>query len=139
MQRKSTVRIDNDKWYLTIPKINLNQAYIQEGTDENTLNQAIGHFEHTAFFFGNIGLASHNRGNASYFSHINQLEIGDEIYYHYCLGEKIYEVNRKIIIDVYDWSYLENLPHENKLTLITCIENDSNKRLCIQAIERRNN
>lgn len=56
MQRKSTVRIDNDKWYLTIPKINLNQAYIQEGTDENTLNQAIGHFEHTAFFSEILGL-----------------------------------------------------------------------------------
>jgi len=139
MQKKNTTRIDTDKWYLTIPKINLNQAYIQEGTDENTLNQAIGHFENTAFFYGNVGLASHNRGNASYFSRINQLEIGDEISYHYCLEEKTYQVNMKAIIDVYDWSYLENSSHENKITLITCIENDSNKRLCIQAIERRNN
>ena len=38
------------------------------------------------------------------------------------------------IIKDTDWSYLQETK-ENKLTLITCVENEPKYRRCIQAIE----
>ena len=40
------------------------------------------------------------------------------------------------IIKSTNWSYLENTA-ENKITLITCIENKPDERLCVQAIEKQ--
>ena len=48
---------------------------------------------------------------------------------------KIYVVDRNIKISEIDWSYLEN-SNENKITLITCIENEPEYRRCVQATEK---
>lgn len=121
--------------YLTIPIIKLYNAPIKNGTSQEIMKKYIGHFENTSFDKGNIGLASHNRGmGANYFENINKLSNGDVIFYTYENIVKKYKVNKKVVIDSYDWSNLEETS-KNTLTLITCIENYPNLRLCIQAIQ----
>lgn len=119
---------------LIIKKIDLN-GEIKEGSSQEVLKDYIGHIEETAKYDGNVGLAAHNRGNQySYFARINELEIGDEIIYQNKYGDKKYKVNQKKDILETDWSMLEN-SSENKITLITCIKNRVNQRLCVQAVE----
>lgn len=71
----------------------------------------------------------------NYFEKIKDLKLGDEIYYKTQYGTKTYEVILSTIIDETDWSYLQKT-EENKITLITCVRNKPNKRLCVQAIEK---
>lgn len=119
---------------LIINKINM-QGKIKEGSSPQVLQEYIGHIEDTAVYDGNVGLAAHNRGNSpSYFARINELEIGDEIIYQNKYGERKYKVNQKKDILETDWSMLQETK-ENKLTLITCIKNRVNQRLCVQAVE----
>ena len=47
-------------WQIEIPKINL-IANISNGTSQEIMLRSVGHFEDTAFWEGNIGLAAHNR------------------------------------------------------------------------------
>ncbi len=121
-------------WQIEIPKINL-IAPISNGTSQEVMLEYVGHFENTAMYNGNIGLAAHNRGYPiNYFSQIKDLEVGDEIIYK--LNEKIkkYKIQVRTIIDETDWSYLQET-EDNIITLITCVENEPTKRLCVQAIE----
>lgn len=128
--------LSKNVWKIEIPKINL-KANISEGTTEENLNKYVGHFEETSKLNGNIGLAAHNRGyNVNYFSRIKELENGDEIYYTYNGVRKKYIVNSKIIIKDTEWKYLENT-EDNRITLITCVENKPEYRRCIQAIEAK--
>lgn len=123
------------KWEIEIPAIQL-KAEIAEGTDEEILNQKVGHFKETQKEIGNIGLAAHNRGyNVNYFENLKKLKKGDEIKYRYNNYENTYEVIKNDIIEDTDWSKLENT-EENIITLITCIENEPNYRRCVQAIEK---
>lgn len=99
------------------------------------LNEYIGHFPNTSNLDGNVGLAAHNRGyNKNYFSKLHDIKIGDEIIYK--IGDNIrkYKVDKKVEIDSYDWSYL-NQTNDNRVTLITCIDNEPSKRLVVQAVE----
>lgn len=122
-----------EKWYLEIEKIEL-IAEISEGTDEETLNYFIGHFSNTPVKIGNVGLAAHNRGYINnYFSRLKELEKGDKINY-YINGNKFeYEVENILIIYESDWSMLENT-NDNRITMITCVENREKYRLCVQAV-----
>lgn len=124
---------------LTIPTIYLEKAPIKEGTELSTLADAIGHFTSTSIFNGNVGLASHNSGsNASYFANIHKLKKGDNIYFESIYGTKKYSVESIFEISETDFNYLQDT-EDNRLTLITCIKNKPEKRLCVQAIEDFNN
>lgn len=68
----------------------------------------------------------------NYFARLKELQIGDEIIYKTKNGTKYYSINIITIIEDIDWSYLQN-SKEDKITLITCVENEPNKRRCIQA------
>ena len=119
---------------LKIEKINLNGT-VKEGRTNEILRDYIGHIEETAKYDGNVGLAAHNRGNKySYFARINELEPGDEIVYTTKYGERKYIVDTKKEILETDWSNLEGTS-DNRLTLITCIKNKVNQRLCVQAVQ----
>ena len=119
---------------LKIEKINLNGT-VKEGSTNEILKDYIGHIEETAKYDGNVGLAAHNRGNKySYFARINELEPGDEIIYTTKYGERKYIVDTKKEILETDWSKLEGTS-DNRLTLITCIKNKVNQRLCVQAVQ----
>lgn len=123
-------------WKIVIPKISL-EAEICEGTSKKVMDEYVGHFEETSLKSGNIGLAAHNRGyEVNYFENLKKLQIGDEIIYKYYDFEKTYKVSKNIIITDEDWSFLEET-EENKITLITCIENQPEYRRCVQAIEAK--
>lgn len=47
----------------------------------------------------------------------------------------MYEIILSTVIDETDWSYLKET-EDNRITLITCVRNRPNKRLCVQAIEK---
>lgn len=119
---------------LTIEKIGLN-ATVKEGTSNEVLLNYIGHIEETAIYDGNVGLAGHNRGTEnSYFARINELENGDIIKYKTKFFDRTYVVDNIQVIYETDWNLLKST-EENKLSLITCISNKRNQRLCVQATE----
>ena len=124
---------------LTIPDILLKDVPIKEGTDLSILSEAIGHFTSTSIYNGNIGLASHNSGGkGEYFKNLKNIKIGSEIFYETKYGVKRYIVETKTNIEETDFSYLQTTEN-NRITLITCVYNQPNKRLCVQAIENYDN
>ena len=120
-----------EEWYIEIPIINL-KANIKEGTEKETLDDYVGHFEETQKENGNIGLAAHNRGyKNNYFENIKKLKEDDSIFYNYKGKIKEYKVEKIFIIKDTDWNCLENT-EKNIITLITCVENQPEYRRCIQ-------
>jgi LPXTG-site transpeptidase (sortase) family protein len=127
-------QIDLGNWYIEIPSINL-KAPINEGTSVEVLNTKVGHFEDTAIQDGNIGLAAHNRGyEYNFFKNLKDVNIDDEIIYTYGEFKRTFSVDTIEIIENTDWTYLEN-SEENKITLITCVDNEPKFRRCVQATE----
>lgn len=122
---------------LEIPKIDV-KAQIKEGVDLDTLATDIGHFPNSSIWNGNIALASHNRGSnvQHYFQDINKLEKGDLIIYKSEMGERRYKVTDILEIESTDWSKIEDTK-ENKITLITCVANKPELRLCVQGEETK--
>ena len=122
--------------YISIEKIGLNKALIADGTDNKTIGKYVGHFENTSYLDGNVCLCSHNRGSkAAYFGEIKNLVKGDIITYITKYETKHYEVQEVKTIEETDFSVLEQT-EENKITLITCVENQSNLRLCVVGTEK---
>lgn len=120
-----------ETWKIEIPKINL-KAEIKDGTDQENLNKNIGHFVESGYINGNICLAAHNRGyKVNYFQNLKQLEKGDKIIYKYKDIELVYIVDTKKIIKDTDIQVIKPTK-ENKITLITCVENQPEYRRCIQ-------
>ncbi len=99
------------------------------------MDKFIGHFEESQLWTGNVCLAAHNRGyENNYFSNLKDLQEGETILYYYQKSFRKYIVNKNIIIKDTDLSYIENT-EDNRITLITCVENEPNYRRCVQAIE----
>lgn len=122
---------ETEEWYIEIPIINL-KANIKEGTEKETLDDYVGHFEETQKENGNIGLAAHNRGyKNNYFENIKKLKEDDSIFYNYKGKIKEYKVEKISIIKDTDWNCLENT-EKNIITLITCVENQPEYRRYIQ-------
>ena len=120
---------------IKIPKIGL-EAPIKDGTTADILKESVGQFSNTNYWYGNVAIASHNRGTyAHYFENINKLNLNDEIIYQTKLGTRIYVVNKIDQISEEDLSVLNN-SEENTITLITCIKNKPNLRLCVTASEK---
>lgn len=125
---------NKENWQIEIPKINL-IAPIAEGTSVNIMNKYVGHFEETPKSNGNIGLAAHNRGyEVNYFNNLKLLSKGDLIIYTYNGEISKYTVNEIGIIKDTDWSKLQE-SKQDKLTLITCLENKPEYRRYVQAIK----
>lgn len=116
---------------IKIEKINF-EGLVYEGTSSNILEKGVGHFECSPLTKGNICLAAHNTNK--FWAKLNILQIGDIITYENILGTKDYKVFSSTQIEETDISYLENTK-DNILTLITCVKNIPDKRLCVQAIE----
>ena len=137
-ENQNTTNIEEQEqynWYIEIKSINI-KAPIEETTEAEVLSRAVGHFEKSALQEGNIGLAAHNRGyEVNYFENLKSVKIGDEIIYQYNDFKMIYEIDTIEIIKDTDWSYLEKTD-ENKITLITCVENEPTYRRCVQATQK---
>ena len=121
-------KLENDLiGILKIEKIGL-KATVKEGSNSKILKDYIGHIEGTSLYDGNICLAAHNRGNKySYFARLNELKNGDIVKYTTNFYTREYKVDNIQTI-------LENT-NENKITMITCIKNKRNQRLCVQAVQ----
>ncbi len=70
----------------------------------------------------------------NYFAKLKYLKPNDTIIYTTPYGTRTYGVVLSIDINDTDWSYLQDY-NDNRLTLITCIENNPSQRKCIQAVE----
>ena len=132
---QNIIHYDDEIGTLTIPDILLDNAPIRESVELSTLVQTIGHFPSTSIYEGNVGLASHNSGEqGDFFKNLKKIKIGSEIFYQTNYGTKRYVVTTKEIIDEEDWSYLQ-ATEDNRITLITCVACQKDKRFCVQAIE----
>lgn len=130
---------DGSLGVLTIPEIGLsvNVFGAKQGEELEAMTQGLAHFSHTSSWDGNIGICGHNVNfdlSDGYFKNLHQLKKGDKLTYSTSLGERTYEVELSKTIAEDDWSYL-NRTGENKITLITCISGQPNKRLVVQAAE----
>ena len=102
---------------LRIPKIQLEVAVLP-GTDDRTLDRAVGHIEGTAQpgADGNIGIAGHRDG---FFRGLKDIAAGDAIELETLHGTIIYRVERTWVVDPSDVSVLDPTPVRS-LTLVTC-------------------
>jgi len=102
---------------LRIPRIRL-EVPVLEGTDELTLNRAVGHIEDTAMpgADGNAGIAGHRDG---FFRGLMHLVPGDAIELESLHGTETYRIERTWIVSPDDVSVLDPTP-ERAVTLVTC-------------------
>ena len=128
------LEIDGEKvvGVIKIDKIEY-EGPIYEGTTLDTLAKGVGHLSNSPYFNGNVCLAAHN--TSKFWAKLNTLENGDTITYTSFLGTKEYVVSNIKTIDETDWSDTENT-EDNRITLITCVKGQKEKRLCVQALEK---
>lgn len=119
---------------LKIPKIDL-RVTAYDGDTYEAMKKGIGHISSTSAWNGNMGFVGHNRGANDYFGKLKNLSIGDEISYQTNFGTKYYIVESVTRISETDWSKLE-YTMDNRITLLTCVEDVPNERLCVQAREK---
>ena len=102
---------------LRIPRIALEVAVL-EGTDEWTLNRAVGHIEDTALpgTEGNAGIAGHRDG---FFRGLKDIRSGDVIQIETLTSVDMYRVERIWIVDPEDVSVLDPTASPS-ITLVTC-------------------
>ena len=133
-------KVTSDMYYsnghlgtLKIPAIDLS-VKIYEGTDSDTLHKGVGHFEDSSIWSGNVALAGHNRGTMQPFNKLHKLEVGDEVTLKTKLGTRTYKVVSVSKIDYDDRSGLA-VTRENRLTLYTCVQDESEYRWCVVCTE----
>ena len=119
---------------LCIPNIHLAVSVYETDDEMEAMTSGVAHFKSTSCWDGNIGLAGHNQGVNEYFGKLHLLEPGDRVYLKTALGTRAYEVTKSVEIDDTDWSMLDR-SDTNMVTMITCVNHDLSKRLCVQAEE----
>ena len=102
---------------LRIPKIRL-EVPVLRGTDEFTLNRAVGHIDDTALpgTDGNAGIAGHRDG---FFRGLKDIGPDDAIELETLRGKEVYRVERTWVVSPEDVSVLDPTPTRS-LTLVTC-------------------
>ena len=124
---------DGSIGHLSIPSIGLS-CNVYEGETNSSMAKGVGHFSSTSAWDGNVALAGHNRGSAAYFGRLKNIQPGALITYSTAYGTRQYSVSSIRTVSSADYTPLYNTV-ENRLTLITCIENDYSVRLCVTADE----
>ena len=102
---------------LRIPKLGL-EVPVLPGTDDITLDRAVGHIEDTALpgTDGNTGIAGHRDG---FFRGLKDIVVGDEIELETHHGKEVYRVQRTWVVSPDDVSVLDASPTRS-MTLVTC-------------------
>jgi sortase A len=102
---------------LRIPKIGLEVAVL-EGTDDLTLNRAVGHIEDTAKpgDDGNVGIAGHRDG---FFRGLKDVVKGDTLELETLSGTQTYRISDIWIVKPEDVQVLDPTP-EPSITLVAC-------------------
>lgn len=124
-------RDDGSIGMLKIPTIDVS-VKVYDGTTTANMKKGATHFTETSYWDGNVAMAAHNR--SSYFGKIYRLKSGDKITYSTNVGTRRYEVTSVYKIGDDDTSCLKDST-DNRLTLLTCVENQSAYRWCVIAKE----
>lgn len=119
---------------LKIPALSLT-VKIYEGTDSNALKKGAGHFSNSSIWNGNVCIAGHNRGVNNHFGQIHVLGTGDTITYTTKLGTRSYTVTSVAKVPETD-TIGTTASDNNRLTLYTCVKNQSAYRWMVCAVER---
>lgn len=130
---KDMERKDGSIGTLKIPSLDINMK-VWEGETNESMKKGLGHYSSTSAWDGNIGVCGHNRGTKYTIGSIKDLEIGDTITYTTIYGTRTYEVVLVKTISNSDWSYLQATA-DNRITLTTCLANQPEKRICVQAVQ----
>jgi LPXTG-site transpeptidase (sortase) family protein len=107
---------------IKIEKIRLNEVIV-EGVERSNLAAGIGHVPGTAGLGmeGNCVLAGHRNATfKTFFRHLDQLELGDQITIIEGDKEYTYTVNNKSVVEPSEVSVLRSTTGHYDLTLITC-------------------
>jgi len=120
---------------LKIPAIGLTVT-AWEGEATAAMKKGVGLIDSTSAWLGNVGLIGHNRGASTVFSKLKSLKVSDEITYTTALGSRTYTVSAVEKISATDWSLLQYTT-DNRITLVTCVEDAPQYRLAVQACEKR--
>lgn len=109
---------------LDVPKIN-QKLPIYAGTSEDILQKGVGHLEGTSLPIG--GNSSHSvltahsgLPEATLFTHLNQLEVGDKFYIENIEGTIAYQVDQIKVIEPTNFDDLLISPGHDYITLLTC-------------------
>jgi sortase A len=116
---------------IEIPGIDL-KVRVYEGESLDSMQKGVGHFSFTSAWDGNVGIAGHNGGSAGYFEDLKDLERGDKVIYTTYYGTRTYRVTSIKTISDTDYSLLEYTSGD-RLTLITCVRGESDRRLAVIA------
>ena len=110
--------------HVEVPRINQDLP-IYAGTSEDILQKGVGHLEGTSLPVGGNSthavLTAHSGlPEATLFTHLNQLEIGDKFYVHNIEGVMAYQVDQIKVIDPSNFDDLMVAPGHDYVTLLTC-------------------
>lgn len=119
---------------LKIPAIGLS-VKVYEGTDSATLAKGAGHFPDSSVWDGNVCIAGHNRGVRDDFGALHTLEAGDTVTWTTKLGTRTYDVVsvQKVLETDHSGTAASA---DNRITLFTCVRNESAYRWQVQAVEK---
>lgn len=109
---------------VNIPKIN-QELPVYAGTSEEVLQKGVGHLEGTSLPIGGNSthtvLTAHSGlPEATLFTHLNQLEIGDKFYIENIEGIIAYQVDQIKVIEPSNFDDLMISPGHDYATLLTC-------------------
>ena len=119
---------------LKIPTLGLS-VKVYQGTGADALRKGAGHFANTSIWEGNVAIAGHNRGVNNHFGQIHTLTVGDTITYTTKLGTRSYTVTSVSKVLETDTSGT-TASSDNRLTLYTCVRDQSVYRWMVCAVER---
>lgn len=110
--------------HVEIPRINQDLP-IYAGTSEDILQKGVGHLEGTSLPVGgnsthSVLTAHSGLPEATLFTHLNQLEIGDKFYVHNIEGVMAYQVDQIKVIEPSNFDDLLVAPGHDYVTLLTC-------------------
>lgn len=115
---KNNLREGELSGVIEIPRLK-KELPIFEGTDDNELDQGVGHFSRTAMpGDGKQILLSGHRDTV--FTGLGELESGDEIIVKYPYGEFTYYIEKTKITDAKDPTIIDLGLNEEELVLSTC-------------------
>ena len=132
---KDMKRSDGSIGTVKIPSLGITRK-VWEGETKGSMSKGMGHYSATSAWDGNVGVCGHNRGSAYAIGSIKNLKKGDTITYTTVYGTRTYAVSSVETIANTDWRRLQ-ATSDNRITLTTCLANQPEKRVCVQAVEVR--
>ena len=132
---KDMKRSDGSIGTVKIPSLGITRK-VWEGETTTSMSKGMGHYSATSAWDGNVGVCGHNRGATYAIGSIKNLKQGDIITYTTVYGTRTYAVSSVETIANTDWSRLQ-ATSDNCITLTTCLANQPEKRVCVQAVEVR--